>query len=122
MSSDAAIYEGRAASVKPGAMIAARRHAPKRYFVEPDQRDLGRPVVLEKYFCFTEYPNQCMLQSSLPSEGRCATSSTRDGMRWTRRRRKTGAASRGRRSRVVLIPRRWDQVCDKKRRRRWLAS
>jgi hypothetical protein len=29
-------------------MIAARRHAPKRYFVEPDQRDLGRPVALSK--------------------------------------------------------------------------
>jgi hypothetical protein len=51
MSSDAAIYEVRAASVKLGAMIAARRHAPKRYFVEADQRDLARPVPLaEKYF------------------------------------------------------------------------
>src|SRR6266436_1108324 len=41
-SSDAAIYEGRAISVKLAAMIAARRHAPKSYFVEPDQGDLGR--------------------------------------------------------------------------------
>ena len=42
MSPDAAIYEVRAISVKLGAMIAARRQAPKRYFVEADQRDLGR--------------------------------------------------------------------------------
>ena len=43
-----AIYEVRAISVKLGATIAARRHAPKRYFVEADQRDLGRPVPLAK--------------------------------------------------------------------------
>src|SRR5579871_550239 len=28
----------------------------------------------------------------------------------------------GRRSRVVLIPRRWDQACGRSRRRRWLTS
>jgi hypothetical protein len=66
------------------------------------------------------------------------------GMRWTRQRRKTSGADppslklrrtgtrsvewlfrkagRGRRNRVVLSSRRWSQVCDKKRRRRWQKS
>jgi hypothetical protein len=49
-SADAAIYEARAISVKLAAMIAARSHAPKRYFVEPDQGDLGRPAALGKNY------------------------------------------------------------------------
>jgi len=34
----------------------------------------------------------------------------------------TNSARRGRRSRVVLTPRRWRQVCAKERRRRWQKS
>jgi hypothetical protein len=35
------------------------------------------------------------------------------GMRWTRQRQKTNDIARGRRSRVVLTPRRWRQVLEK---------
>jgi len=34
----------------------------------------------------------------------------------------TNGAESGRRSRVVLTPRRWRQACAKKRRRRWQKS
>src|SRR5580692_6232118 len=45
-------------------------------------------------------------------------------MRWTRGQRKTNAGSRGRRSRVVLTPRRWRQVSREATptRRRWQTS
>src|SRR5450756_2956636 len=42
--------------------------------------------------------------------GGSRSSRTRGGMRWTRVRRKTNAAVCGRRSCVVLAPRRWRQV------------
>ena len=42
--------------------------------------------------------------------GGSRSSRTRDGMRWTRVAPKTRAPARGRRSRVVLTPRRWRQV------------
>src|SRR5213075_1048050 len=42
--------------------------------------------------------------------GGSRSSRTRGGMRWTRRLRRTSAADRGRRRRVVLTPRRWRQV------------
>src|ERR1700730_1995967 len=53
------------------------------------------------------------MSSAIPphTEGRCATSSTRGGMRWTRAALKTRALSCGPRRRVVLTPRRWRQVC-----------
>src|ERR1700692_1740072 len=54
--------------------------------------------------------NQRYSFSVPPMEGRCATSSTRGGMRWTRGGALTRHCSRGRRSRVVLTPRRWCQV------------
>ena len=57
-----------------------------------------------------------------PPKGRCATSTTRGGMRWTLAARKTGARTGGRPSRVVLAPRRWCQVCARARRRRWPTS
>jgi hypothetical protein len=43
-------------------------------------------------------------------------------MRWTLRRARTNGACCGRRSRVVLTPRRWRQVCGMIRRRRWQKS
>ena len=46
-----------------------------------------------------------------PSEGRFAiVTDVGRGMRWTRQRQKTNDVARGRRSRVVLTPRRWRQV------------
>ncbi len=47
---------------------------------------------------------------SRPIGGAYASSLARDGMRWTRWLRETIAACRGRRSRVVLAPRRWGQA------------
>ncbi len=48
-----------------------------------------------------------------PPEGRLANRRERWGrMRWTRRCRQTSDVSRGRRNRVVLISRRWDQACE----------
>src|SRR5262249_36059752 len=47
----------------------------------------------------------------LPARGRFAiVTNVGCGMRWTRWHRKTNDAGRGRRSRVVLTPRRWRQV------------
>jgi hypothetical protein len=47
---------------------------------------------------------------SHPTKGRCATSTTRGGLRWTRRRFLTKRAKADERNRVVLAPRRWSQV------------
>src|SRR6202043_791296 len=89
-------------------------------FVETDQADLPvRQFVdaavqpfLKKYSVFPKTQISCMSFAVLShSEGRLATSRTRGGMRWTRRRRLTGVACSGRRRRVVLTPRRWRQVC-----------
>jgi hypothetical protein len=41
--------------------------------------------LLKKYFCFTESKSVLYSRLSRPTEGRCATSSTRGGMRWTRK-------------------------------------
>ena len=57
-----------------------------------------------------------------PPKGRCATSSTRGGMRWTLRVLQDEGTRSGRRSRVGLAPRRWCQVRVKERGRRWLKS
>src|SRR5256714_4284143 len=43
-------------------------------------------------------------------------------MRWTRQRARRTRPAGGRRSRVVLTPRCWRQVCEKKRRRRCQTS
>ena len=100
--------------------------APNGDFIEPDQADATCPVLPTKIFRLTRRANHFYnSRRPVPKEGRCATSSTRKGMRWTRRRRKTSGASRGRRSRVVLTPRRWRQVGDDafaSRRRWWQKS
>ena len=55
-----------------------------------------------------------------PQEGRIAiVTDVGFGMRWTRGRRKTNGGFRGRRSRVVLTPRRWRQVGDDACASRW---
>ena len=46
----------------------------------------------------------------VPKRGGSRSSRTRGGMRWTLMARLTNGAERGRRSRVVLTPRRWRQV------------
>ena len=67
----------------------------------------GRPALLGKIFCFAIEANQFTeSRRPDPQEGRCATSSTRDGMRWTPAALKTRARAGGRRSRVVPTPRR----------------
>ena len=68
-------------------------------------------ALFAKIFRFERPPNHLYIgRRPDPQEGRCATSSTRVGMRWTRRVLETGALVRGRRSRVVLTPRRRRQV------------
>ena len=63
-----------------------------------------------KIFRFALYPNHFYIpRRPVPHEGRSRSSRTWDGMRWTRR-RADECAERGRRSRVVLTPRRWRQV------------
>jgi hypothetical protein len=64
----------------------------------------------QKYFCFSEIKSGVHPHSSCPTEGRWPTSSTRVGMRWTQAVLKTRAPTCGRRSRVVLMPRRRHQV------------
>ena len=69
------------------------------------------PAPLRKIFRFRRRANHLYkLPRPDPQEGRCATSSTRVGMRWTRMVLVTRALVRGRRSRVVLTPRRRRQV------------
>ena len=65
---------------------------------------------LQKYSAFPVGQITTTTAASCPTEGRCATSSTRGGMRWTRAALLTRALRCGRRSRVVLTPRRWRQV------------
>ena len=69
------------------------------------------PVPAAKIFGYARRANHFYnLCRPVPKEGRCATSSTREGMRWTRAALETNAPACGRRSRVVLTPRRWRQV------------
>ena len=64
----------------------------------------------EKYFCFAERKITLYVRRPVPLKGRCATSTTRGGMRWTLMALLTRAPDSGRRSRVVLAPRRRRQV------------
>jgi hypothetical protein len=73
---------------------------------------LAGPAPSSKIFLFIADPNQIYI-SAIPSlmRGVSRSSRTRDGMRWTRTALLTRAHVCGRRSRVVLTPRRWRQVC-----------
>ena len=86
----------------------------KRCFIEADQGDLGRPVPFAKIFLFPSDPNHLFISSHPgPPRGAFRDRHGREvGMRWTRAAPKTRALIRGRRSRVVLTPRRWRQVRD----------
>jgi len=85
--------------------------ARKRRIVEADQRDLGRPVPSQKIFRLTRRANQWQhSRRPVPQRGVSRSSRTRGGMRWTQAALLTRARTCGRRSRVVLTPRRWRQV------------
>jgi hypothetical protein len=92
--------------------IRATLLARRREFVEPDQCDLPSPVSFPKIFHFAADPNHFISPAVPPhTEGRFAiVTDVGSGMRWTRMVLLTRAPFRGRRSRVVLTPRRWRQV------------
>jgi hypothetical protein len=83
-------------------------------FLEAIQSDLGRPVPFAKIFQFTSDPNHFYISRHPgPHEGAFRDRHERRvGMRWTRVALLTRAHPCGRRSRVVLTPRRWRQVGD----------
>src|SRR5882724_10466435 len=73
------------------------------------------PAPFQKIFRFANRQKQIDQRSLIPKEGRLAiVTNVGDGMRWTERRRAHLCADErrfcGRRSRVVLTPRRWRQV------------
>jgi hypothetical protein len=76
------------------------------------QPDLGRPVPFAKIFRFSFDPNQLHIpRHPGPHKGAFRDRHERRvGMRWTQVARLTRALCCGRRSRVVLTPRRWRQV------------
>jgi hypothetical protein len=86
----------------------------------------------QKYFAFPEMQIRCRKSCLVPTRGAYRDRhgrGARDAMDAAVR--KTSAFRRGRPSRVVPIPRRWDQACDMAmsalapgtpRRRRWLSS
>ena len=91
----------------------SRRFAAKHCFVEPDQADASGPVPFAKIFRFSPDPNHLYIRRH-PASSRGAfrdRHGRRGGMRWTRAALLTRALLCGRRSRVVLMPRRWHQVC-----------
>ena len=68
-------------------------------------------VQFAKIFRFAPDPNQIYIsRRPVPQRGGSRSSRTRGGMRWTRAAHLTRALACGRRSRVVLTPRRWRQV------------
>src|SRR5437763_11320690 len=78
---------------------------------------------VEKYFAFSETQIRCIDGVSRPEKrGVSRSSRTRGGMRWTRRHRTTNDAGCGRRSRVVLMPRRWHQARQAIDERQWQQS
>jgi hypothetical protein len=81
---------------------------------EPRRRDLPGGSfcrsAFEKILFFRIPKSPLYSQPSCSTEGRWPTSLTRGRMRWTQVALKTRALSCGRRSRVVLTPRRWCQV------------
>jgi hypothetical protein len=87
--------------------------APNGEFLEPDQADATCPVLRTKIFPFAFCPNQIHKPRRPAPMNRGAFRDRHGrwrGMRWTRMRRETNGAARGRRSRVVLTPRCWRQL------------
>jgi hypothetical protein len=72
------------------------------------------PSPFAKIFPFSFHPNHFYIRHRpVPQRGGSRSSRTRDRMRWTQAALKTRALTCGRRSRVVLTPRRWRQVLEK---------
>src|SRR5215213_5302207 len=83
--------------------------------VRPQITDLPVQPRFEKYFGFLSRQITTVVRTvSSHQRGVSRSSRTRGGMRWTPMVLLTNSAGRGRRSRVVLTPRRWRQVCGDK--------
>jgi hypothetical protein len=88
------------ASHRPGMTAGENRHAgqrgyvaPNGEFVVPHQADATCPVPSQKINPFAFTPNHIHISACpVPTRGGSRSSRTRDGMRWTRRRRKTSGA------------------------------
>ena len=93
----------RAASRVPDGQIAQVRHA-----------QIARRVNLPQQHALRNSPDTSHIYAvPPPHEGRFAiVTNVGSGMRWTRRHQLTSDVAGGRRSRVVLTPRRWCQVGD----------
>ena len=76
---------------------------------ESDLLCLSSPAV-KNIFVRTRPKSLHIFYRPAPHRGVSRSSRTRSGMRWTRAALLTRAQARGRRSRVVLTPRRWRQV------------
>src|SRR5215212_8096787 len=77
--------------------------------------DLPVQPHFEKYFGFLATQITTVVRTVSSHQGGVSRSSrTRDGMRWKPMALLTNSAGCGRRSRVVLTPRRWRQVCGDK--------
>ena len=68
------------------------------------------PASFAKIFHFAAHPNHFHIRRRPPLRGVSGSSRTRGWMRWTQAARLTSAQPCGRRSRVVLTPRRWRQI------------
>src|SRR3954469_2592783 len=83
--------------------------------VRPQITDLPVQPHFEKYFSFLATQITTVVRAvSSHQRGVSRSSRTRGGMRWTPMVLLTNSAEGGRRSRVVLTPRRWRQVCGDK--------
>jgi len=97
--------------------------APNGEFFEPDQADATCPVLLGKIFPFA-IPQIKSITRAIPAhtEGRFAIVTNVGQGCGGRGGALTNAPASGQRSRVVLTPRRWRQVCGAIRVRRWQES
>jgi hypothetical protein len=94
-------------------LIRPRLLARKNEFHASIQRDSTGPVLAAEIFRFAPDPNHLHIsRHPVPPEGRTRRHERRSGMRWTLWCLKDERCESGRRSRVVLMPRRWHQVGD----------
>src|SRR5882757_605489 len=92
-------------------------------FVEADQSDLPCPVRFAKIFRFALHPNQIYIhRRPAPHRGAFRDRHEREAGCGGREDAADEQRMRGRRSRVVLTPRRWRQAGGVIRRRRWQTS